>query len=180
MFLFRQHKFRRTTAFLVLATKAFLTKHRKLIALTASTMAFVAAVRSPFVREIESVRVQNLAPAANLQRERVRFEATRKAFNMSASYPTSSRSRAREHIQNWWDQCRVMVADRQPSIHCLDSAVLAAIAQRNELLANAKAYAACGRGRLLGILLECTDRTGQQLLFLKNYGAQITLDNLML
>ncbi len=73
-----------------------------------------------------------------------------------------------------------MVADRQPAIHHMDLAVLAEIARRHELLPDAKAYAAYGQGRLLGILLDCTDKIGQQLLFLKNYGAQMTLDNLIL
>ena len=129
------------------------------------------------LQEVEDIFVQTLAPIASLQRERMRFDATRKAFNMSASYATSFGSGAREQIQNWWDQCRVMVPDRQPATHDLDSAVSVAVDQRHELREDAKAYAACGQGRFLGFLLDCTDRTGQQLLFLKNYGAQMTLDN---
>ena len=142
-------------------------------------MAFVAAMRST-LREVESMCFRDIAPAANLQGELVRFEATRKAFNMSASYAMSFGSGAREQVQNWWDECRVMVADRRPAIHHLDPAIVAEIAQRHDVLKYATAYAACGQGRLLGILLDCVDRTGQELLFLKNYGAQMTLDNLIL
>lgn len=142
-------------------------------------MAIFAEMRLPVFLEVELMCVEKLAPAATLQRERVRFEATRKALNMSASYATSFGSGVGEQVQNWWDQCRVMVADRQPAVHRLDSAEIAEIAYRHEL-AGVKAYAACGQGRLLGILLDCTNRTGQQLLLLKNYGAQMTLDNLIL
>ena len=99
---------------------------------------------------------------------------------MSASYATSFGSGAREQVQNWWDQCRVMVTDRQPAIHRLNPVSVAEMTQRYDVPKYAKAYAACGQGRLLGILLDCVDETGQELLFLKNYGAQMTLDNLIL
>ena len=137
----------------------------------------LAAMCSPFIEEFESYCVQNIGPTARLQRERVKFEATVKAFNMSASYATTFGSGAKEQIQNWWDQCRVTVADRQPAIHRIDAAVLAG---PRHLLYDVKAYAAHGQGALLGILLDCTDKVGQQLLFLKNYGAQMTLDDLIL
>ena len=139
-----------------------------------------AKMGSPFLQEIEGICVQNIGPAAQLQRDRVSFEATVKAFNMSASYAKSFGSGAQEQIQNWWDQCRVTVPDRQPAIKRIPTAILADVAGRHNMLADAKAYAAHGQGRLLGILLDCTDKAGQQQLFLMNYAAQMTLDNLIL
>ena len=62
----------------------------------------------------------------------------------------------------------------------MDHAISSEIAQRHHLKADAKAYAAFDQSRLLGMLLECTDQAGQQLLVLKNYGGQMTLDNLIL
>lgn len=59
-------------------------------------------------------------------------------------------------------------------------AVLAEVAQRHQIKSDAKAYAACGQGRLLGILLDCTTDTGQQLLLFKEYGAQMNMDCLIL
>ena len=124
--------------------------------------------------------MQNIGPAAQLQSEHVRFEPTVKPFNMSASYAKSFGSGARELIQNWWDECRVTIPDRQPAINRISPAILAEIAGRHHMLTDAKAYAAHVQGRLLGILLDCTDTAGQQQLFLMNYGAQMTLDNLIL
>lgn len=144
-------------------------------------MADFAAMRLPLLQDIEHECLRRY-PAVRLDRcDRVRFEATRKALNMSALYATSCGSGAREQVQNWCDQCRVAVADRQPDVDRLDSAVLAEIAQRHSVeLADAKAYFAYGQEQLLGILLACTDKSGQQLLLLRNYGAQMTLDNLIL
>ena len=138
------------------------------------------SIRSPFFQEVESVCFQKHGPAARLQRERILFPATKKAFNMSASYATSFGSGAGEHVQNWWDQCRVMVANRQPEILAIDSATLAEIAGQHGMMPDAKAYVTRDKGIVIGVLLDCTDKTGQQLLFLKNYAAQMTLDNLIL
>ena len=136
-----------------------------------------ATMGSPFFEEVESLCFRNLGPAAALRRERASFVATVKAFNMSASYATSFGSGAREHIQNWWDECRA--ADRRPAIQQVDSAVLAGIAGRHQLRPDARAFVACDSA-VLGTLLACTDHTGQQLLLMKNYGAQMTLDDLIL
>ncbi len=140
----------------------------------------MAVMQSGFFREIEDAWFQNVAPAADLQRERVQMQATVKAFNMSASYATSFGSGAREQVQNWWDQCRVSVPDRQPTVVEGESAILSEVALRHSFKPGVQNFAAVGQGRLLGILLGCTDQAGQQLLLLKNYGAQMTLDNLIL
>ena len=137
-----------------------------------------ATMGSSFFEEVESLCFRNLGPAAALRRERVKFMAAVKAFNMSASYATSFGSGARELVQNWWDECRV--ADRRPAIQQVDSAILAEIAGRHQLRPDAKAYLACDNRTVLGALLACTDQTGKQLLLLKNYGAQMTLDDLIL
>ena len=137
-------------------------------------------VEYPIVQEVEAVWSDNVGPATELQGNRVRFEPTVKAFNMSASYATSFGSGARELIQNWWDQCRVMLPDRQPVVRAMESSVLSEIAQRCQLRANAKSYAAFGQGKMLGMILDCTNLAGEQLLLLKNYGAQMTLDSLIL
>ena len=118
-------------------------------------------------------------PPAQLQLQRVVFEPTVKALNMSAPYAKSFGSGAREQIQNWWDQCRVTVADRQPLIHRMETIELAELARQHELL-DVKAYAAYGQGQLLGLVVEYTNNTGEKVLFLKNYGAQMTLDKLIL
>lgn len=133
-----------------------------------------SATGSSFFEEVERLCFRNLGPAAALRRERVKFMATVKAFNMSASYASSFGSGARELVQNWCDEYRV--ADRRPAIQQVDSA----IAGRHQLRPDAKAYVACDNGTVLGALMACTDQTGKQLLLLKNYGAQMTLDDLIL
>ena len=83
------------------------------------------------------------------------------------------------------DQCRVTVPDRQPRVHQMEPAVLSTIAQQYHAISDAKSYAAFGEVspralRLLGVIVDCTDAAGHQLLILKNYGAQMTLDSLIL
>ena len=143
-----------------------------------------AAVQYQYVQHVETAWLQQ-APAADLQGNRISFEAVLKAFNMSASYATSFGSGAREQSQNWMDQCRVTVPDRQPRVHQRESAVLSTIAQQHHGISDAKSYAALNDGssgaiRLLGVIVDCTDAAGHQLLVLKNYGAQMTLDILIL
>ena len=142
-------------------------------------MAVDTAIHHPFIKEIERVWSAVASPAA-LQRAPVSFDPTIKAFNMSESYATSFGSGAREQIQNWWDECRVRAGKAQCIIRCMDHATSSEIAHRHHLKADAKTYAAFDQTRLLGMLLDCTDQAGQQLLVLKNCGGQMTLDNLIL
>ena len=127
----------------------------------------------PFVREVEAFLLTQ-CPAAKLQRDRVFMNATTKAFNMSASYSTSCGSGAREQVQNWFDQCRVTVPDRTPKV--AEVTCLGDVNARHVIL-DFKLFVATGEGQLLGMLLESTDQAGRQLLLLKNFGAQMTLDN---
>ncbi|DBA84448.1 TPA: hypothetical protein ACH3X1_006081 [Trebouxia sp. C0004] len=99
---------------------------------------------------------------------------------MSASYAKSFGSGAREQTQNLWDQCRVTVPDRQLAINRIKAAIVAEIAGRHHLMADAKALCCSRPGMTARDLIRCTDKAGQQHLFLMNYGAQMTLDNLIL
>ena len=135
----------------------------------------------PFVREVEAFLLTH-CPAAKLQRDRVFMTPTIKAFNMSASYATLFGSGAREQVQNWFDQCRVTVPDRNPKVAEVTlevTAFLGNVNARHNIL-DFKLYVATGERRLLGMLLESTDQAGRQLLLLKTFGAQMTLDNLIL
>ena len=138
-----------------------------------------ATIHHAFVRDIERIWFDRATPAA-LQRALVHFIATTKPFNMSESYARLFGFGAREHVQNWMDECRVRAGTGELTVHSMEDALLSDIAQRHPSLADAKAYAAFDEDRLLGMLLDCTSRAGEQLLFLKNYGAQMTLDNLIL
>lgn len=143
--------------------------------MTAST-AFT--LHFPFVHDIEAALFAR-APAAKLQGKPVYMEATVKAFNMSASYATSFGCGAREQIQNWFDQCRVTVSDRSPDFVQVEPAVYSETLLRYKIR-EAKLYVGTGEQQILGILLEATDQEGRQLLLLKKYGAQMTLDSLIL
>ena len=147
---------------------------------TQSMVTLDPRMRFSVLHDVESLCFEHFGSAVSMQRDHVKFEAVVKAFNMSASYATSFGSGAREHIQNWWDQCRVTVEDRQPVIHNMSPAALCNLAQKHQLQPDVKAYAAVGQGHLLGIVLGGTNNSGEQLLFLKNLGAQMTLDNLIL
>ena len=119
-----------------------------------------AGICSPLFQEVEKEWLSTKGPAVPMRRERVIFEATSKAFNMSAAYATTFGSGAGEHIQNWWDECRVKVTDRRPSVCELGLAESAAIAQRYKLTSGVQTFAACHEGSVLGIVLACTTQTG--------------------
>lgn len=138
-----------------------------------------SAIHHAFVKEIEQIWSDRATPVV-LQRVPVYFMATTKPFNMSESYARFFGFGAREHVQNWMDECRVRAGTGELIVHSMEDALLSDIVQRHQPLADAKAYAAFDEDRLLGMLLDCTSRAGDQLLFLKNYGAQMTLDNLIL
>lgn len=132
----------------------------------------------PFVAEVEAQLFQYY-PAATLQRNLIYMEPTVKAFNMSASYANSFGSGAREQVQNWFDQCRVTVPDRSLQFVQLQPAMYGSMLSSHSIH-EARLYLGMGQGQILGMLLEAFHQNGQQLLFLKNYGAQMTLDNLIL
>lgn len=138
-----------------------------------------AAIHYPFVREFEEYWFNKATPAS-LRRPPLQFVAVLKALNMSEPYAANVGCGAREHMQNWWDECRVRAGDGNLFVHLMNHADSSEIAQRHNLMSDAKAYAAFHHHTLLGVVLDCTDKAGQQLLFLKNYGGQMTLDDLIL
>ena len=108
-----------------------------------------AAIFHPFVREFEGVWLAKATPAVS-KRPPVQFVDGIKAFNMSEGYAEGFGSGAREHVQNWWDECRVRAENTLPIVRRMDYTLSSAIAQRYHLRPDTKAYAAFSPAHIAG------------------------------
>lgn len=95
-----------------------------------------------------------------------------KSFNMLKEYASHLKSGIREQIQNWYDQCIVMSPSSTP-------------VGLNSQEANGVTFQAVvgeiqGQKRALGFVAQFLDSQGRRVVILKNYGTQLSPDQMSL
>ena len=133
-------------------------------------------------RPAEAIALDIAEPAVLQNRKVSSPRKACKSFNMSGEYASDSGSGAREHVQNWFDQCRSAVDTRQPKLITFEGAALASVTEQVGVLPGLKLYVAVSpaTNTLFGIILAGSSSDGFPFVMLKNYGAQMTLDDLIL